>query len=84
MMGFMDDVDPSELPDDIDLQEALEIAEEIQEMIVDLPYEAEEFGVSVAEQTEEIVADINEKQRVTGRQMNALCNMRDGVSRWFL
>ena len=68
---------------DASVKEALSIAEEIESMAADLPEEGEDFGESVAEKAADIAANIKSHNRVTDNQLNALENMRDGLSRWF-
>lgn len=68
---------------DDDVAEALGIAGEICDLVDELPEEGEDFGLSVAEKTHDIAANIEKHNRVTEGQMNALKNMLDGLQRWF-
>ena len=62
-------INESDSSDDVD--EALEIVEEILE-----------FVDSVAKQVADIAESIENTDRVTKRQLEALHNMRDGCRRW--
>ena len=72
---------PSSGTEDID--GALAIAEEIQAMAEELPDEGYEFGESVSAKAADIAENIEEHNRVTPGQMEALENMQDGLSKWF-
>jgi len=73
--------DPNKLPADV--QEALGLAEQIQDLAGDLPEEGEDFGISVAEKAADIAANIEAHKRVTDNQFAALENMLGGLQRWF-
>ncbi len=67
----------------------LEEAESLIESIVsmaeseDLPGNASDFAESVRTKAESIGETIDETENVTERQLDALRNMRNGLSRWF-
>jgi len=65
------------------VNEAVELCEEIYEMIDDLPERAEEFGDSVKAKTLDIHKTIEDREVVTPMQMQALQNMRAGLEKWF-
>lgn len=69
-------------PNPKDIDEALELAAEIQDLVEELPERAEDFGISVAEQAADIARDVEEKGRVTRKQLEALRNMLAGVQNW--
>jgi hypothetical protein len=69
-------------PNPKDIDEALELAAEIQDLVEELPERAEDFGISVAEQAADIARDIEKKGRVTRKQLEALRNMLAGVQNW--
>ena len=64
------------------IDEALELAEEIQELAEELPERAEDFGISVMEQAADIAKQIEETGRVTVKQVEALRNMKAGIENW--
>lgn len=69
-------------PNPKDIDEALELAAEIQNLVEELPERAEDFGISVAEQAADIARDVEENDRVTRKQLEALRNMLAGVRNW--
>jgi|SRR5208283_2918990 len=66
-----------------DVAEALEMADEIENLASDLPAEGEDFGMSVLEKSGDIARNIAAHNRVTDAQREALSNMLDGLRRWF-
>ena len=59
-----------------EVQEALSLAEQIDELAGELPEEGEEFGLSVSEKAADIARNTEAHNRVTDKQMDALQNMR--------
>ncbi|MEN6507135.1 MAG: hypothetical protein ABFD92_21575 [Planctomycetaceae bacterium] len=70
-------------PQDEDVQAALELAEEIEELASEVPEEGEDFAASVTEKARDIAANIERHNRVTDKQYAALENMLEGLQRWF-
>lgn len=72
----------------MDVNEALELGQKILDMIEDdVSEEAIEnadpdFFSNVEEKTKGIMQTIEERQRVSDGQANALQNMHDGVAKW--
>ena len=66
----------------MDWEEALELCEEIQDLLEELPDRAEDFGQSIGEKVSDMTQWIEENERVTPRQVNALENMRSGCEKW--
>ena len=64
------------------LEEAIEIAHDVLDLIDDLPIGAEEFADSVRNKTVDILTFIEEREQVSPSQLAALQNMRSGVMRW--
>ena len=69
--------------DEGDVEEALALAEEIEDLAGQLPEEGSDFGDSVSEKAADIAANIEAHGRVTDAQYTALENMLDGLQRWF-
>lgn len=61
---------------------ALETADEITDMIEDLPDEANAFAASIEDLTSNIRAWITEHEHVTDKQVNSLENMHRGAEKW--
>jgi hypothetical protein len=64
------------------IREAEELGHGILDLIEDLPDDAKDFGGSVGEQVEAILATIHRTGRVTTKQYDALANMDTGVRTW--
>lgn len=69
--------------EDEEVENALAIAEEIEELAGQLPPEGEDFGESVAAKASDIADNIRRHGRVTDAQLSALENMLAGLNRWF-
>lgn len=67
---------------DDDVETATDLIEQIESIVEDLPEEAEDFGMSVAETASDISKYIDERGTVTKKQLTALENMLDGLQRW--
>lgn len=65
-----------------DAKEAIESLEEIIEMCEDIPENGEEFAESVADNCRSMIEAIQNFNRVTKFQWNAIENWRSGVERW--
>lgn len=65
-----------------DVTTAMELAEEINELICELPEAGEDFGMSVAERASEIARTVEERMEATSSQIEALENMLEGVKKW--
>lgn len=65
------------------VEEALSMAEEIEDLAGQLPAEGEDFGMSVMEKASDIAKNIEAHGRVTDAQYNALSNMLSGLEKWF-
>lgn len=65
-----------------DVREALELCESILSMCDEVPEGGEEFVCSIREKVESIQEFVDEKNRVSPAQLNALKNMESGVGRW--
>ncbi len=63
-------------------QDAKETADQILEMVDELPEAAEEFATSIEEKTQSIRAWISEHEHTTDNQINALDNMHRGAEKW--
>jgi hypothetical protein len=66
----------------MNVDDAIQLADEILADIPDVPERGAEFAESVAERTSSIKAWIEKNQWVTDRQSAALENMRFGLDRW--
>jgi hypothetical protein len=62
--------------------DALGLCEEIESLAAEVPEAGEDFAMSVLEKANDIQATIEETKRATRAQVQALENMRDGLSRW--
>lgn len=65
-----------------EITEALDLIEEIFDMADEAPERAEEFVSSVQDKAASIQEYIEQKNHVTPMQLDALRNMRSGLSRW--
>jgi len=65
------------------LHAARVLADDINDLIADLPVAAFNFGQSVGEKVESIMSSIYEVHRVTENQMRAMENMKAGLEKWF-
>jgi hypothetical protein len=65
------------------VDEALALAEEIENLAAEIPAEGEDFGLSVTEKAADIAKNIEKHGRVTDGQMTALENMLCGLQKWF-
>lgn len=70
------DVDPS-------YQEGLDLCNEIESLVNELPERAEDFGSGVSEKVDSFRESINKMKKATPKMIEALENMRDGCERWF-
>jgi len=75
--------DLDDISDEDDIEVALELISEIEQLVEDLPERAEDFGMSVQETANDIAVHIEETSHVTKKQITALENMLDGLQRWF-
>lgn len=57
-------------------------AQEVLSDLDELPERAEDFAESVREKIEDMRSWVEERERVTQRQEDALANMAEGVRRW--
>jgi hypothetical protein len=73
--------EPEELSKDV--EDALALAEQIEDLANELPEEGWDFGESVVEKANYIARNIEAHNRVTDKQIGALENMLDGLKRWF-
>lgn len=68
------------------VEEALELGQEILDMIEEMDDDTKDRGcdffVSVEEKVTDMLNTIEENDRCSDGQMTALENMRDGVARW--
>lgn len=62
--------------------EALELCDEIESLADQVPERGEDFARSVLDRMSDIRATIEERNTATSGQIQALENMRDGLSRW--
>lgn len=67
---------------DCSWEEALETANEIIDMVEEIPEHGEEFAQGVQERTTSIRAWIQEHEHATDKQVNALENMHRGAEKW--
>jgi hypothetical protein len=67
---------------DGDVEHARELIDQIMGMVEDLPEDAEDFGSSASETAGSINNYIDQRDRVTAKQVTALENILDGLSRW--
>jgi spore coat protein CotH len=67
---------------DIEWYGAVDICEEIQELIEDLPERASDYATSIGEKVADMRTWIEENENVTQRQVDALRNMKDGCENW--
>lgn len=74
---------PSSQPQPPDVRAALSIADEISDLVDEIPEAGWEFAQSVGERAAAIAENIERHNRVTDAQAAALENMRDGLERWF-
>lgn len=61
---------------------AVDTADEILELLEELPDEAASFGISIEEKVSQIRAWVSEHEHATDKQVNALDNMHRGVLKW--
>ena len=66
----------------MDWEEALELCEEIEDLLGDLPERAEDFAQSVGEKVDSMREWIEENEHVTEKMVDALENMKEGSERW--
>ena len=66
----------------VDVKEALEVCEEILEIVPELPERAEEFADSIQTKTLNIKAFVEKEKHVTINQFSALLNMLEGAKKW--
>ena len=67
---------------DADVKEALAIIDEMEELAGEVPEAAEDFATNVLEKAQSIGRTIERSRSVTSNQLDALNNMRDGLTRW--
>ena len=67
---------------EIDVEDTIAIADEIADLVLDLPERAADFAESVDEKARSIKQTIESQRRVTPAQRQALENMLSGVKRW--
>jgi hypothetical protein len=67
---------------ELEWDEALELCDEIEEMLQDLPDRAAAFAQSVGEKIEDMGRWIEENEHVTQNQIDALQNMKSGCEKW--
>ena len=63
-------------------EEALEVFEEIKALYEQMPEAGQEFADDVLGRSQDIASNIEKHNRATESQLDALRNMRDGLSRW--
>lgn len=61
---------------------AIELAKEILNLIDDLPEAATDFAIGIEETASGILSSIEDNKRVSDKQIDALENMRNGISGW--
>ena len=66
----------------MDWEDALELCEEIEELLDELPDRAEEFATSVGEKVADMREWIEDNEHVTPKQLDALENMKAGCENW--
>jgi len=59
------------------------LADEIDNLICDLPIAGANYGESVGEKAEAIMHSVLTVHRITDGQMKALENMKTGLEKWF-
>ena len=64
------------------VEEALELCDQILSDCVDIPEGGENYASSVEQTVSDIRAWIDENQHVTKKQLKALNNMAEGLSKW--
>lgn len=64
------------------VEQADEIFEEIKMLYEDMPERGQSFADDVLEKSQDIMKNIEKHERATEAQIDALTNMRDGLSRW--
>lgn len=64
------------------IEQAEDLIEEINTLLEVLPERAENFHRSISEKVDDIATYIEDHNRVTKKQINALENMLYGVQKW--
>lgn len=62
--------------------EAIELCDEIESLASEVPERGQDFASSVCEKAASIRESVEEHETATATQIQALENMRDGLSRW--
>jgi hypothetical protein len=65
------------------VDEAIEISDEILDLVVDLPDQADDFAASIQDTTIDIRRSIEDRNFCSEHQIVALRNMLKGVKKWF-